>query len=128
MLSQLLLLAGCTKTGPQLTEVRGKVTFRGAPVSQGTVCFQPATRGGTSRPAVAVISEDGSYELHAFPGRSGALPGEYRVSVDCHTGSFINHDVNYLVPKRYADPATSSLTASVPADKSVVDCDFALVD
>lgn len=113
----LLMLNGCSNSGPQLIEVHGKVTYQGKPVTQGTVSFSPKSSSvGGIRTGVGAIKSDGSYELQALPGKKGVQPGEYLVSVNSYTGSFIDNDVVYIVPKKFAEPATSGLSVKLPAD------------
>lgn len=51
------LYPGCD-SGPTTGDVRGKVTFKGKPVTEGTVTFLNPTEGGA---AEAAIQKDGSY-------------------------------------------------------------------
>jgi hypothetical protein len=64
--------AGCS-SGPATSSVKGKVTFQGKPVTEGTVTFLNPTEGGA---AEAQINKDGSI---AFQG--GVMPGEYLVVI-----------------------------------------------
>ena len=122
--------AGCAKPGPAVTEVQGKVSYNGKAVTAGTVKFVPATlEGDVVRPASGAIAADGTYQISAFPGRNGSRPGEYQVAVVAYTGSFMDGTAKYLVPKRFADPKTSGLKATVPAKRSEpLILDFNLVD
>lgn len=64
--------AGC-RSGPATGEVRGKVTFRGKPVTEGTVTlFDPKT----GAVAEAQLGQDGSF---AVPGK--VVVGEYIVMI-----------------------------------------------
>src|SRR5688572_3580178 len=111
LLLTILCSTGCWQSGPPVVEVRGTVTYRGEPVPHGSITFVPvATSGEVLRPATGMLSEDGSYEMQAFPGRSGTRPGEYRVSVLSYTGSFMDGTVKYIVPQQYSNPQTSGLT------------------
>ena len=65
-------LAGC-KFGPPTGEVRGKVTFKGNPVTEGTITFLNPSGGGNGE---AQIGKDGSYEV-----RGGLTVGDYIVLV-----------------------------------------------
>ena len=55
--------------------VSGKVTMDGAPLSNGTIMFSPATEGPT--PALVPI-DAGSYSI---PKDRGLVPGTYKVSI-----------------------------------------------
>lgn len=126
----LVALTGCTNSAPQVVEVHGTVTYRGAPLKSGNIFFQPKdAKVSPARPVSASIAPDGTYSLRAFPGRDGVLPGEYLVAVDSHTDTFREADTVYLVPKRYVKAQTSGLTANVPADaKEPVAINFELAD
>src|SRR4051812_47562957 len=63
----------------QRYSVRGKVTYKGEPVTKGTVGFVPMDSSG--RAAIGEIQPDGSYTLTTLIPLDGALPGKYRVSV-----------------------------------------------
>jgi hypothetical protein len=63
---------GCD-SGPPLGDVKGKVTFKGEPVKEGSVTFLNTTEGGTFG---ADLQTDGSYAI-----RGGAAVGEYVVVV-----------------------------------------------
>ena len=62
---------GCS-SGPETGEVKGKVTFRGKPVTEGLVTFLNPNEGGA---AEAQIQADGSYAVE------GVLPGQYLVVI-----------------------------------------------
>jgi hypothetical protein len=96
----------------------------------GTVKFVPATlEGQLLRPASGAIAADGRYQIAAFPGRNGSRPGDYLVGVVAYTGSVLDGTAKYVVPKRFADPQTSGLKATVPADATEpLELDFSLQD
>jgi len=54
-------------------DVQGKVTFKGKPVTEGSVTFLNPTEGGT---AGADIQPDGAYEI-----QGGAVVGQYLVVI-----------------------------------------------
>lgn len=113
----LMILSGCSKSGPQLIEVYGKVTYKGKPVTRGTISFSPKSSAiGGLRTGVGAIKSDGSFELQSLPGKKGVQPGEYLVSVNSYTGSFIDNDVVYIVPKKFSESATSGLSIKLPTD------------
>lgn len=100
--------------------VRGKVTFKGQPLTDGTVTFVAQGSGVT---AAGAIKPDGTYELHSGKPGAGIAPGNYKVSIapafyDPTTGS---------PPKfaaRYQDPETSGLQADVKAIGGTFDFDL----
>lgn len=126
----LFLMVGCSRSGPELVDVRGTVSYQGKPVATGTISFLPtADQQKSLRPAVGSVSAAGTYQLRAIPGMVGAMPGEYQVSVNAYTGSVMDGTAKYLTPKRYTNPQTSGLKATVPAGgPEPLILDFILVD
>ena len=64
------LLLGCGEKRSGTAVVRGKVTYNGKPVPNGTVNFIP-TRGATT--ATGEIHPDGSYALTTYKPGDGAV-------------------------------------------------------
>src|SRR5262249_34094558 len=95
--------------------VKGKVTFKGKPVEEGTVTFLNLTEGGA---AEAQINKDGTY---AFQG--GVTPGDYHVVitplmhiVDTDPGKSPPAPVERPapdIPTKYRMQGTTPLRASV---------------
>lgn len=117
------LLAGCSQQGPTTGEVQGKVTFKGKPVTEGTVEFLNANEGGA---AGAEINRDGSYALN------GPIPiGEYLIVItplievkDTDPGKSPPAPVEKYapnIPQKYRMPGTTTLKAKVEPGKNVVD-------
>jgi hypothetical protein len=120
--------------------VSGKVTYKGEPVTKGTVGFVPMDSSG--RAANGEIQSDGSYTLTTHAPRDGALPGKYRVSVSAvevdtsvtknKPGGMYRVDLlakaprKVLVPLKYGDPNQSGLTAEVKPESNTQD--FKLTD
>ncbi len=79
----LACMAGCgSANGLQLAKVRGKVLFKGEPVTGGTVLFEPDTSKGTTGPAAAgSISKDGTFVLSTEESGDGAVVGYHRVAI-----------------------------------------------
>lgn len=68
-----VVLVGCSSSGPATGEVAGKVTFKGAPVTEGTVTFLNPKEGGSGE---GQLGPDGAYSI------TGKLNvGEYIVTV-----------------------------------------------
>jgi hypothetical protein len=123
----IIILSGCSKPGPQLIEVRGKVTYQGKPVTQGSISFSPKSSAiGGLRPAQGGIKSDGSFEMQSLPGKKGVQPGEYLVAINSYTGSFIEGDVVYIVPKRFSEASSSGLTVTLPKEENSVEKNFDL--
>src|SRR5215218_2596086 len=79
----LVLCAGCD--GPMLAPVKGRVVFRGKPVKEAAVTFNPvpAEEGATDagKPATGFTDADGTFVLSTFRPYDGALIGRHRVLV-----------------------------------------------
>ncbi len=105
-------LAGCNKMPdkPGLYPVRGMVTYKGQPISQGSIEFQPDNL--TIYPCSSAI-KDGSFDMNTFAGTTkpdGAMPGKFRVAVTGQVGKGTDAT---KVPRRFGDVATSGLTVEV---------------
>lgn len=71
-------LVGCSSGSvPGTFPVNGTVTFNGKPVDGATISF---VGKGSERPATAISTADGKYDLYTLDSR-GALPGNYSVVV-----------------------------------------------
>lgn len=135
--------------------VSGKVTYKGAPVAKGRINFIPAKAGvgvaaqGASGPIV-----DGAYTLTTLSEGDGALPGDYKVSVDSKEADEAKlkaeteklakkHGMESLkgqvppelmnqamraakstLPDKYATPEKSGLTAKVKEESNKLDFDL----
>ena len=129
----LLGAPGCQQGQTPLAPVRGRITYRGMYLQNGTIVFTPDASRGTSGPlSQAVIQADGSYNLRAEQG-FGAVPGWHRVTVAAvyaptmpSVGEPFAVPLS-LVPDRYRDPELSKLVCEVKADQVNV-FDFNLAD
>jgi len=78
----ILISIGCANPDARYSMVEGTVTFNGEPVAGATVSFQPVSPDGES--ASGMTNASGRFTLTsggaARPG-SGALPGDYRVTI-----------------------------------------------
>jgi hypothetical protein len=114
-----LVLVGCGGS-PAKVAVRGKVTFRGQPLKDGTVMFVAQGAGVT---AAGTIQPDGSYELHSGKPGEGITPGLYKVAI---TPGY--YDPTTGTPPRFAaryvDPDTSGLQAEVKQGAGSFDFDL----
>ena len=130
-----LLALGCSRnSNPPTFKVHGKVTYKGQPVGEGTVTFQPTkpAPGSPMRPAVGTLKPDGSYELATFSSGDGVVPGEYAVTVRSASETSVENPHAPLVwktPQKYAEPATSNLKATIAADaRGAMELNFTLED
>ena len=84
----LLLLVGCQGAGADRQAVKGIVTFKGKPLTQGTIQFDPDPATADATMAVTSI-QAGQYD---FPRASGLKPGMYKVIISSSTGPKVNED------------------------------------
>jgi len=114
------LLAGCSAEPVPLAPVKGKVTYRGAPLTSGMIVFAPDENRGSQGPlAQAEIQGDGSYVLKTGE-ELGVKPGFYRVTVAAvevlPPGQGFSRPRS-LLPDRYRDPRLSGLVCEVKPNR-----------
>jgi hypothetical protein len=78
LLFMFLLLVGCSRPGPQVAPVTGRVTLNGQPLKNADVLFQPEDN---QPPAYGRTDEDGRYEMAYKRGVGGAAVGWNRVGI-----------------------------------------------
>ena len=135
LFSSTALFLGCSLTAPDhppVYSVKGKVLYKGKPISAGVVLFEleggdPAS--STSTPvgaplrATGRIEADGSFRLITYQGTEGAPAGNYKVGISsvpprseanildaAASAKKGNPDV---LGGRYSDPKTSGLRIQV---------------
>ncbi len=134
-----LMLAGCGGNELGTVGVTGTVTYQDQPVAGANVTF--AADG--SPLALGTTDDKGVYTL-TTTGSPGAVPGAHKVYIskmessgdtsqlkpeDMETMSGDNApEAKSLIPKKYNNPATSGLTATVTDDASANVFDFSLTD
>ncbi|WP_437201525.1 hypothetical protein [Planctomicrobium sp. SH664] len=111
----LTLLNGCGDSGPNVP-VKGDVTFDGAVLNEGSVCFHDSL--GTTV-GVGFI-KDGHYDMQQSMSMRGLPPGDYQISVmswierpGTETASGKISPGVSRIPMKYVDPKTSGFTAHV---------------
>lgn len=128
------VMVGCSgggPAGPKTTPVKGKVTYKNAPVEGATVSF---LGDGKSAPATAVTDAAGQYVLRTTRPGDGAVPGVHKVTVTkivtppaaatSKSGSTSMEDAaksaseasakpQHMLPERYASAETSGLEFTV---------------
>src|SRR4051812_2379477 len=72
----LFALGGCSKSGPNLAPVSGRVTLGGEPLEEVEVLFQPE---GAASPSIGRTDKDGNYRLHYKRGVEGGTVGQNTV-------------------------------------------------
>lgn len=144
----LTYLMGCGRTGhPELVPVSGVVQFQGKPLEGAEVVFRNEQ---APRFAVGITDKHGRFRLTSFQTNDGAVVGEHKVTIskskanpELSGASVENPSAAYgqgmaaaasgkldkiakqELPAKYADPKTSSLTATVSKD-SKKEFDFKL--
>ena len=117
------MIAGCNR-GPSRVMVAGEVTYRGQPVSQGSVSFYPCD--GTGGAPVVVVVKDGRYKADSL---GGVPEGKYRVvilGVRTIPGRLPpDNEVQYIPPK-YNNK--SELRLTVQPGSGPITKDFAMAD
>jgi hypothetical protein len=137
-------LAGCG--GLRLGKVSGRVTVGGKPVPSGVVMFYPEA-GPT---AVGEIRPDGTYTLTTQKPGDGAVVGSHRVTIQATSvgpGSMVEPKtfdeevsqargtgkrqkwlvpgkVDWIVPEKYSQVKTTTLTAKVEGGKNDINFDI----
>jgi hypothetical protein len=95
--------------------VQGKVTYKGLPVTGGTVAFHPAK----GKPVVAKIQADGGYSAKDVP------VGEVVVAVETESVKKAGGGAKYVkIPAKYAGPKTSGITVTIKEGKQTYDIDL----
>jgi hypothetical protein len=77
------VVLGCSPgNGLNLAKVRGKVTYKGEPVKNGTVFFMPdESKGTVGPPAVGSITSDGSYIMSSSSSGDGVIVGSHKIGI-----------------------------------------------
>ena len=106
-------LSGCGGSGEMPTvPAAGTVTYQGKPIEKGGIQFQPEK----GRPASGII-EGGKFTLTTYKDGDGAVAGKHLVGVAV-TEEVKDKDgdttVKYLIPQKFANPASSRITVDVP--------------
>jgi hypothetical protein len=104
---------GCSAAGggsqTALVPAKGKVTYKGKPLTKGSIQFEP---DGYGRKARGKIQSDGTFVLGTDKEGDGVIAGHHRVIVK-ETGVKSPRDV---LANKWASPAASGLTADVDAE------------
>lgn len=121
----LALVAGCGKSKPVETVVRGQILYRGEPVSGGLIVFVPNADRGSDGPVVtANLNDDGSFSLTGVDGQPIA-GGWYRIAVAPRAGTVELPTAGRPypgLPTKYRNPGLSGLSAEVKSGSDNVIC------
>jgi hypothetical protein len=124
----LIGMAGCGDGRPSLVEAKGTVQLDGQPVEGATVLFQPVEvdAEGFKRPATATTDASGNFAMGAYGPGGGVPTGTYSVGIrkrelvgelppnyNPEMPDAIPLKYKWTVPRAYADPGSSGLTAEV---------------
>ena len=118
----LFSVAGCGENLPETVPVAGRVSWRDAPLANGTVVFHPHAieEGRPKRPATGKLQSDGSFVLTTFRPADGVVPGKYRVTIHSYENEPASSDddqqpgeYRWSIPEHYGDPSRSGLAADV---------------
>jgi hypothetical protein len=130
LLLSLGLACGCSvdERPPETVPIRGKVSYKGKPLSKGTIVFR-SDRGQT---AVGEIQPDGTFRLGTFANNDGATLGHHRISIiakDFNPSLMPGTSPGYsppaeLLPGKYNQPDTSGLEAEVSKEKTELEFDL----
>jgi hypothetical protein len=127
----MVLLAGCGGGSEGLAVVKGKVTYNGKPVPNGTVNFMPSDANKPS--ASGEIQPDGSYSLQTYVRNrpsEGAVIGEHKVVIVAMQDMAARLPEQRIplpppiVPVKYTSPATSDLKAEVEKKENTINFDL----
>ncbi|WP_165069646.1 hypothetical protein [Paludisphaera rhizosphaerae] len=148
----LLALVGCGEPHYEHAKVHGKVTYKGKPVTTGSVLFVPTKpmADGSLLPASGELNAEGTYELTSG-GEPGAVIGEHKVvimAVDPGATAEAAPDVSKveiigpspsggppkggskvpkfksLVPEKYGDPTSTPLVETVKSGENTIDIEL----
>ena len=134
-LSVLLLLCvtgwstGCGSGGmPDMVKVRGKVSYNGEPITEGSIVYLP-TDSNVGRQATGAIQPDGTFELMTMEPGDGVKKGDYRIAIFVYqphpgepgrTGDGDEPPAEitrgFKIPEKYTSALSSGLTDSVDDD------------
>ena len=125
LLITVVLIAGCGKTKPDETIVRGQILYRGEPVANGLIVFTPDIDHGSDGPPVsAKLLADGSFKLDLIDGQP--IPaGWYRIAVAPKAGSVETPTAERPypgLPAKYRNPSQSGLLREVKSGTDNVFC------
>src|SRR5262249_3448705 len=109
-----VLPSGCGNK-PKLVRVQGKVMFKEAPLTGGSIWFQPdSAKGNTDgEKASCQLALDGSFELRTYPYGGGVRPGAYKVTLAPELA-------NRIGAPKHAQPHTTPIEIVVP-DEGLTD-------
>ncbi len=116
----LAVAPGCSQDGPKLYPVTGAVGVNGKPAGGALVFLHRKGKTDMAEPTpYATAADDGTFKILWQPGRDGATPGDYSVTVvwpDMTKTPDGNGGRPDVLRGAYEKLATSTLTATVKAE------------
>ena len=111
-----LVSSGCGDSGPDLGEVRGKVTMDGQPLANAIVTFTPLEGG---RASTGQTNENGEYTL-VFADQEGAIPGKHRVRIASTPEAVAPQEEYSSDDPRYGQPSTAADYTKAGAQRETI--------
>lgn len=102
-------LTGCGRGNKNTLTVSGKVTYKGVPVSGGTISLYPVGSGNFAK---GIINADGSFTFASVP------PGDKRVAIETESIRGMNMDYAEAA-KRNHHPGSAKDAPPKPTDSGV---------
>ncbi|MDR1480973.1 MAG: hypothetical protein LBJ00_18775 [Planctomycetaceae bacterium] len=106
---------GCDKnvgTG----KVSGVLTLDGSPLPDATINFAPVDGQGLN--SMGSSDSSGKYVLYYADGKSGAIPGKYKVTA---TTAQPMENIPESVPEKYLDFSTTTLEFEIKSGNNTID-------
>jgi len=124
--------------------VAGNVTYKGEPVSKGSIAFEPTNPAPPAGRIASGFIENGAYTLTTATEGDGALPGEYKVVISSSTvdmtdlakksGGLVRQgdaefqkivkNAKSLVPTKYNRAESTTLNTKVEARSNALNFDL----
>lgn len=120
------LACGCSREEPGAI-VRGKVTYKAAPLDEGSVVFYP---NGSGQVAYGNVQQDGTFQLLNAKKKDRIEPGKYVAVIIAGTGQIAEtkEDAAYsaqpVVPVKFGSATTSPLKYDVVVGENTFDLDL----
>jgi hypothetical protein len=144
----LVIVVGCNKVSQPKTEIKGKVTYKGAPLPGGNMAFYSATPGSAA--VTCAINPDGTFLVNGVtvgqnkvtveteslkknevPQMNEAMMGGMskenrdKIKDDLAKAKANNSGPQYIaIPKKYADLNKTTLSVDVKDGKQTIDIDL----
>ena len=99
---------GCSDGRPVLVAAKGEVTFKGEPLTAGSITFFPQESVGYQDDSpTSLLQIDGTFKMKTFPFGEGISPGKYKVCLSKSLAAGIKRP-------QYGDPKTTLWEVEIP--------------